>query len=92
MICMEKQEEKSNLAWGRCLLLLLVCHEDGGPRWSCWLSTAATGEEMHDLRGKARREEATWPVGGACCYCWSVVRMVVHGEAASDPLQAEKQR
>ena len=47
---------------------------------------------MHDLRGKARREEATWPAGGACCCCWSVVRIVVHGEAAGDPLQAEKQR
>ena len=47
---------------------------------------------MHDLRGKARREEATWHVGGACCCCWSVVRMVVHGEAVGDPLQAEKQR
>ncbi|KAG6793432.1 hypothetical protein POTOM_002641 [Populus tomentosa] len=51
---------------------------------------------MHDLRGKARREEATWPRGGACYCCWSVVRMVVHVGAASDPLQllekAEKQR
>ncbi|KAJ6918780.1 hypothetical protein NC651_012901 [Populus alba x Populus x berolinensis] len=37
---------------------------------------------MHDLRGKARREEATWPGGGACCCWWSVVRMVVHGGAA----------
>jgi len=51
---------------------------------------------MHDLRGKARREEAAWPGGGACCCCWSVVRMVVHGGAAGDPLQLlekeEKQR
>ncbi|KAG6735327.1 hypothetical protein POTOM_062109 [Populus tomentosa] len=51
---------------------------------------------MHDLRGKAKREEATWPGGGACCCCWSVVRMVVHDGGAGDPLQplekAEKQR
>ncbi|KAG6738766.1 hypothetical protein POTOM_058388 [Populus tomentosa] len=51
---------------------------------------------MHDLRGKARREEATWPGGGACCCCWSVVRMVVNGGAVGDPLQllekVEKQR
>ena len=47
---------------------------------------------MHDLRGKARREEATQPAGGVCCCCW----MVIHGGAAGDPLQplekAEKQQ
>ena len=40
MICVEKQEEKKLPGCGRCLLLLLVCGEDGGPRWSCWWSTS----------------------------------------------------
>ena len=51
---------------------------------------------MHDLRGKARREEATWSGGGTCCCCWTVARMVVDGGGAGDPLQplekADKQR
>jgi hypothetical protein len=64
--------------------------------YSCILQGFFFTVFMHDLRGKARREEATWPGGGACCCCWSVVRMVVHGGAAGDPLQLldkeEKQR